>query len=76
MAIRSFTKYLHEQHAERSRHVVEHSVSKAFEFNSDGFEIIINISLAKHEQHQEAIQFLRRVADELAALEKASRRNK
>jgi hypothetical protein len=64
MAVRSFQQYLREQ-----------SVSKTLEVVNNGVEIIINISLSRHERHAEVIHFLRRVADELSALEKASRKD-
>lgn len=60
MAVQSFQQYLREQ-----------SVSNTLEVVNDGVEIIINISLSRHERHAEVINFLRRVADELSALEKA-----
>jgi len=62
MAVRSFQQYLREQ-----------SVSKTLEVVNDGVEIIINISLSRQEQHVETIQFLRRVADELSALDRATK---
>jgi hypothetical protein len=73
MAIIRFLQYLEEQRTESSRTMVARPVSKAFEFSNDGFQIMIDISLEKQEQHAEAIQFLRRVADELSALERATR---
>ena len=62
MAVQSFQQYLREQ-----------SVSKTLEVVNDGVEIVINISLSRNEQHAEVIQFLRRIADELSALEKATK---
>lgn len=47
------------------------SLSKLYDINQDGMEIRINIVLTKHEQHLQVVQFLYRVADELAAIEKA-----
>jgi hypothetical protein len=47
------------------------SPSKLYDINQDGMEIHINIVLTKHEQHLQVVQFLYRVADELAAIEKA-----
>lgn len=47
------------------------SLSKLYDINQDGMEIHINIVLTKHEQHLQVVQFLYRVADELAAIEKA-----
>lgn len=60
MAVQSFQQYLREQ-----------SVSKTLEVVNDGVEIVINISLSRNERHAEVIHFLRRVADELSALERA-----
>ena len=61
MAVRSFQQYLR-----------EHSVSKTLEVVNDGVEIVINISLCRNERHAEVIQFLRRIADELSAFERAT----
>lgn len=60
MAVQSFQQYLREQ-----------SVSKTLEVVNDGVEIVINITLCRNERHTEVIHFLRRVADELSALERA-----
>ena len=64
MAVRSFQQYLR-----------EHSVSKTLEVVNDGVEIVINISLSPNERHAEVVHFLRRVADELSALDKAFRKD-
>jgi len=60
MAVQSFQQYLR-----------EHSASKTLEVVNDGVEIVINISLSPNERHAEVVHFLRRVADELCALDKA-----
>ena len=62
MAVQSFQQYLREQ-----------SVSKTLDVVNDGVEIVINISLSRNERHAQVIQFLRRIADELSALEKATK---
>lgn len=62
MAVQSFQQYLQEQ-----------SVSKTLEVVNDEVEIVINISLSRNDHHTEVIQFLRRIADELSALEKATK---
>jgi hypothetical protein len=62
MAVQSFQQYLREQ-----------SVSNTLEVVNDGVEIVINISLSRNERHAEVIHFLRRIADELSALEKATK---
>ena len=73
MAIRRFKQFVKDRDRHGTRFLTEQPTSKTLEFANDGFEIAINITLAKQEQHAEAIQFLRRVADELTALEKATR---
>ena len=76
MAIRRFKQFVEDRDRHRSRFLTEQPTSKILEFANDGFEITINISLTRQEQHWEAIQFLRRVADELTALERATREQK
>lgn len=73
MAIRRFKQFVKDRHRHGSRFLTEQPTSKTLEFADDGFEITINITLTRQEQHWEAIQFLRRVADELTALERATR---
>lgn len=73
MALRRFRHFIKEQDRLCGTFLKEQSVSKTLEFLNDGIEIVINITLSKQEQHAEAIQFLRRVADELSALEAATR---
>ncbi len=74
MAIRRFKQFVKEQSPQGGSCLTEHQVSKTFEFLNDEFEIVINITLPRQEDHAEAIQFLRRVADELSALERATNR--
>lgn len=74
MAIRRFKQFVKERERHGRRFVTEQPTSKTLEFANDGFGITINITLSKQEQHWEAIQFLRRVADELSALERATRK--
>jgi hypothetical protein len=76
MAIRRFKQFVKERERHGKRFLTEQPTSKTLEFANDGFEITINITLSKQEQHWEAIQFLRRVADELSALERATRKQK
>jgi hypothetical protein len=73
MAIRRFKQFVKEQANQGRSCLMEYPVSKTLEFHNDEFEVVINITLSKQEQHGEAIQFLRRVADELSALERATR---
>jgi hypothetical protein len=73
MAIRRFKQFVKDRDTKDTTCLYEQPTSKTLEFTNDGFEIVINITLSRHEQHAEAIQFLRRVADELTALEKATR---
>ncbi|MFN4895309.1 MAG: hypothetical protein ACK5HO_05955 [Pseudomonadota bacterium] len=73
MAIRRFKQYVKDRDRHGSWFLTEQPTSKTLEFANDGFEISINITLSKQEQHWEAIQFLRRVADELSVLERATR---
>lgn len=73
MALRGFRQFIKENNRQGRSCCKEQSVSKTLEFLKDGIEIVINITLSKQEQHTEAIRFLRRVADELTALERATR---
>ena len=72
MSIRTFQQYVREQGHKKSTPLTESAVSKTLELVNDGVEIVINITLSRHEQHTEVIRFLRRVADELSALEYAT----
>ena len=76
IAIRRFKQFVKDRDRHGSRFLTEQPTSKTIEFANDGFEITINITLTKQEQHAEAIKFLRRVADELTALERATREQK
>jgi hypothetical protein len=76
MAIRRFKQFMESRDCEGRSSLKEHAVSKTLEFQNDGFEVVITITLDRQEQHAEAIQFLRRVADELSALERATRGQK
>ena len=73
MAIRRFKQFVEGRERHGRQFVTEQPTSKTLEFAKDGFEIAINITLTRQEQHAEAIRFLRRVADELTALERATR---
>jgi hypothetical protein len=73
MAITRFSKYLREQYP-GSNSGNEKPTSKTIEYSDDGFDIAIHITLSRQEQHADAILFLRRVADELSALDRATRR--
>ncbi len=73
MAIRRFKQFVGDRNAKDTTCLYEQPTSKTLEFTKDGFEITINITLTKQEQHIDAIQFLRRVADELSALDRATR---
>ena len=73
MAIRRFKQFVKDRDGQGRTCLNEQPTSKTLEFTNDGFEIVINITLTKQEQHIKAIQFLRRVADELSALERATR---
>jgi hypothetical protein len=73
MPIRRFKEFVKDRDGQGRTCLNEQPTSKTLEFANDGFEIVINITLARQEQHAEAIQFLRRVADELTALERATR---
>jgi hypothetical protein len=73
MAIKRFSKYLREQYYD-SKSGNELPTSKTIEHSDDGFDIAIHITLSRQEQHADAIRFLRRVADELSALDRATRR--
>ena len=68
MAIKRFSKYLREQYNSGN----ELPTSKTIEYSDDGFDIAIYITLSRQEQHADVIRFLRRVADELSALERAT----
>ena len=70
MALLKF-KQFHRREAILREDVSGPSLSKLYDINQDGMEIHINIVLTKHEQHLQVVQFLYRVADELAAIEKA-----
>jgi hypothetical protein len=72
MALLSFQEFIREVGPRERGLLIERAVSKSFEVVNDGVEIVINITLARKEQHSEIITFLRRVADELSVLEKAS----
>jgi hypothetical protein len=72
MAIRRFKQFVKDRDSEDKKCLCEQPTSKTLEFINDGFEIVINITLSRQEQHAEAIQFLRRVADELSALDRAT----
>jgi hypothetical protein len=72
MAIKRFSKYLREQYYD-SNSGNELPTSKTIEYSDDGFDIAIHITLSRQEQHADVIRFLRRVADELSALERATR---
>lgn len=74
MAIRRFKQFVKQQATHGRACLREQQVSKTFEFLNDEFEVVINITLPRQEDHAEAIQFLRRVADELSALERATRK--
>jgi len=76
MAIRRFKQFVKDRDGQDITCLNEQATSKTLEFTNDGFEIVINITLTKQEQHIQAIQFLRRVADELSALERATREQK
>jgi hypothetical protein len=73
MAIRRFKQFMETRDREGRSCLKGHAVSKTLEFQNDGFEVVITITLARQEQHAEAIQFLHRVANELSALEKATK---
>jgi hypothetical protein len=73
MAITRFSKYLREQNHD-SNGGNKKPTSKTIEYSDDGFDIAIYITLSRQEQHSQAIEFLRRVADELSALERATRK--
>ena len=70
MALLKF-KQFHKRAANIHESTQTPSLSKLYDINQDGMEIHINIVLTKHEQHLQVVQFLYRVADELAAIEKA-----
>ena len=70
MALLKF-KQFHKRAANIHESTHTPSLSKLYDINQDGMEIHINIVLTKHEQHLQVVQFLYRVADELAAIEKA-----
>jgi hypothetical protein len=70
MALLKF-KQFHKRAANIHESTQTPSLSKLYDINQDGMEIHINIVLTKHEQHLRVVQFLYRVADELAAIEKA-----
>ena len=72
MAIRRFKQFVKDRNIEGTTCLYEKPTSKTLEFTNDGFEIVINITLSRQEQHAEAIQFLSRVADELSALDRAT----
>jgi hypothetical protein len=76
MAIRRFKQFVEDRDGQGRACLNEQPTSKTLEFANDGFEIVINITLSRQEQHIKAIQFLRRVADELSALERATRGQK
>jgi hypothetical protein len=76
MAIRRFKQFVKDRDITDKTCLYEQPTSKTLEFANDGFEIVINITLSRQEQHIQAIQFLRRVADELSALERATRGQK
>jgi hypothetical protein len=73
MAIKSFVDYLKNDYDLEDLCLHDSVISKNLQFCSDGMQIVINITLSRQEQHLEAIEFLRRVADELVALERAAR---
>ena len=70
MALLKF-KQFHKRAANTHEGTQTPSLSKLYDINQDGMEIHINIVLTKHEQHLQVVQFLYRVADELASIEKA-----
>lgn len=70
MALLKF-KQFHKREANIHESTQTPSLSKLYDINQDGMEIHINIVLTKHEQHLQVVQFLYRVADELAAIETA-----
>jgi hypothetical protein len=70
MALLKF-KQFHKRAANIHESTQTPSLSKLYDINQDGMEIHINIVLTKHEQHLQVVQFLYRVADELAAIERA-----
>jgi len=74
MAIRRFKQFVKEKATQGRSCLTEHQVSKTFEFLNDEFEVVINITLPRQKDHAEAIRFLRRVADELTALERATKK--
>ena len=76
MAIRRFKQFVKDRDITDKTCLYEQPTSKTLEFANDGFAIVINITLSRQEQHIQAIQFLRRVADELSALERATRGQK
>lgn len=73
MSVRPFVDYLKDDQNFKDLCLHDSGVSKTLEFNNDSMQIVINITLSRQEQHLEAIAFLRHVADELEALERATR---
>jgi hypothetical protein len=43
-------------------------LAKALELNKHDMQIYVEITLTRHEQHADAVEFLRRVADEIELL--------
>jgi hypothetical protein len=70
--MKTFLEYLGVRPQRNTPHTDDQAVRKTLEFSHDEMRVVINITLTKHEQHAEAIQFIRRVADDLAAVEKAA----
>ena len=70
--MKTFLEYLGVRSQQKSADADDQAVRKTLEFSHDEMRVVIDITLTKHEQHAEAIQFIRRVADDLAAVEQAA----
>jgi hypothetical protein len=70
--MKTFLEYLGVRPQRNTPDADDQAVRKTLEFSHDEMRVVINITLTKHEQHAEAIQFIRRVADDLAAVERAA----
>jgi hypothetical protein len=76
MAIKSFSEYVEDDNPFETASWNEPILNKQLEFLDDGFEVLVKINLTRQEQHPEVIRFLRRVANELEALNNAFQKNR
>jgi len=63
--MKTFLEYLGVRSQQKRADADDQAVRKTLEFSHDEMRVVIDITLTKHEQHQDAVDFLRQVASQL-----------